>query len=152
MNNPRIRQILSFVIVSCLVTLSACSEQVVLIDEGDLCFLSENGDQPIEADSKLRVQVAVPECLSQSCDVDREAECTAELVDDTITIKSELRYRFNGKNACTLDCGRLYAECFIENIPAGTYSIVHGESNYELEIPNTESSVCYSDFTEPFYR
>jgi hypothetical protein len=107
---------------------------VEIIDEGTVCIEGA-------ADAMATVQVFVPgECLSSSCDRNRVMACTATLDGSTITVSSEFTWETaSGPNvACTDDCGMLITECTVGPLPAGAYTVVHGDETSNVDIPAEE--------------
>jgi len=129
-------------------------ESKQLVDDGVLCVLSGKLDEPVfgfsetppqqlQADQPLAIKVSLPDCLSQSCDVDRKASCEARLEGTTIVVSSRLEWRSAGESVCTSDCGRLTASCRTAALPAGSYTVQFGDSpDRSITIPSTLTPAC----------
>jgi hypothetical protein len=102
-------------------------------DEGDLCFEQQG--------AAVAVVVSARECLSASCSRDVGGECSASLDGTTITITSEIFWEQNESPvaSCTEDCGDASVTCSIADLPAGTYTVVHGEDEQPLVVPTDGS-------------
>ena len=120
-------------------------------DQGDLClyadsypdsFYSIGEPQIFDEYSRLAVTVAAPECLSQTCDVDRVAFCDIDMDRSTLTVTSYVAYDEIDAPMCTMDCGRLAARCKSAPLPAGNYEVVHGDTRVELRVPSI-AAACH---------
>ena len=121
-------------------------------DEGRLCVYP-GGDRPISplpngtdpqnygAEQGLDLNVVMPDCLSSSCGLDRQAECTAAVNGSLIDVTSKASYRQQG-NTCTTDCGVLVAKCSVPPLPAGAYTIRHGLTELTLTVPSMVAPPC----------
>jgi hypothetical protein len=122
---------------------------VEYVDQGDLCLFAEEPTGPISgaqefADgSTLVVTVALPECLSMSCDVNRVASCEVVQDADRLVVTSYLSYEAAPEiTQCTMDCGHLVATCESAPLPAGSYTVVLGGASHALDVPSTIESPC----------
>ena len=124
-------------------------ERVEFENEGEMClfeagphetFLALGGEQTFVAGDRLRVRVAVPHCLSASCDVNRVARCDVMAKGNVLMIESYLSYDVVDAEQCTLDCGLLWAFCESEPLDAGHYEIVHGSATRPLTVPSVISA------------
>lgn len=102
-------------------------DTVAFEDEGELCFAERGGGVSIE--------VTAPGCLSSSCSRDVAAECSATLEGTRIEVTSSISWEEKQRGTCTLDCGIAMASCGLDALPAGTYTVVHGEDEVELTVP-----------------
>jgi hypothetical protein len=121
-------------------------------DEGKICLFPE-GTRPDQAflppsmsvsygaDRGLVITVNAPECLSGSCDSNRQAACSAVVTGQTIVVTSTASFHREGKT-CTLDCGSLTATCTTPPLPAGTYLIQHGTRSLPLTVPSSTVPPC----------
>ena len=103
------------------------------VDAGTTCVKAKS------ADSKGSVSVDGDLCLSSSCSRDIVGSCDATLDGNTITVTSQFDWEENvGQYVpCTYDCVTLVAECGeVGPLPAGTYTIVHGDESKEVVVPN----------------
>jgi hypothetical protein len=140
-------------------TLAGCAASteepgIVLVDEGALCVLSEApellgpplvlqaSEQRFEPGDRLHVTVAVPTCMSASCDVDRHASCAVERRGATLSISSYLAYEHTPAESCSRDCGTLSASCRSEPLEAGAYEVVHGARVVSLVVPSSLAAPC----------
>lgn len=119
-------------LVGCLLLLAACGgpwDEVSFVDEGDLCFSTQG--------SGIAIEVRAPECMSSSCSRDPHATCEATVQGERITITSEIHWeeKHGGLKGCTLDCGIAAADCTLDDVAPGTYTVVHGEEEIELVVP-----------------
>jgi len=105
-------------------------EDQSLTDSGTVCV---EGD----ADANATITVWADTCLSSSCSRDAEGSCTASLDGSTITVTSTFTWQQNvsPRAACTDDCGSIEATCEVGPLPAGTYTLVHGDDSEEITIP-----------------
>lgn len=122
-------------------------EVVELEDAGELCLLDGGGDarfdgieggaQTLVEGNRVRFRVAVPGCLSSSCDVSREAHCAVKTKGNTLIVESYLAYNAMERESCTMDCGKLFATCESEPLELGQYEVVHGDQIRSLTVPST---------------
>ncbi|HWB76043.1 MAG TPA: hypothetical protein VG755_13835 [Nannocystaceae bacterium] len=115
-----------------LLLATACGgpwDEVSFVDEGQLCFSTQSDG--------IAVEVQAPDCLSSSCSRDPHGTCEATIDGERITITSEFHWeeRNGGIKGCTLDCGRVVADCTLAGLAPGTYTVVHGEEEVELVVP-----------------
>jgi hypothetical protein len=106
-------------------------QPVTYVDEGELCFEQRDSDVAIRVDPQ--------ECLSSSCSRAFEGSCTASLQDNTITVSSDIAWEENvGNVSCTDDCGSTAVECTLPALADGTYTVIFGDQQIELQVPITE--------------
>jgi hypothetical protein len=124
---------------------------VEYVDQGDLCFFADEAGGPVAGTqdfvdgSKLVVTVAVPECLSMSCDVNRVAACEVQQQGAVLVVTSYLAYEpveAAPGMPCTMDCGRLVASCESAPLAAGSYTVVLGGASHALAVPSTLDAPC----------
>jgi hypothetical protein len=118
-----------------LLLLAACGgpwSEVSFVDEGELC-ISQEGDG-------IRIVVDAPECLSSSCSRNPHGTCDATVHGDRITVTSEISWEeHHGRLAeCTHDCGRATAECTIDELMPGAYTVVLGDAQQQIVLPVME--------------
>ncbi len=138
----------TFLLVSGTVGVSGCvgeSETMEFIDEGVVCFNSEDGSSNIEPGEPLLVTVEWQGCMSSSCDSNEEAECTATVVDGRIEVTSRFSYVHEETySGCTDDCWGMTAECEIESVEAGDYDVFLGTVGIgEYSIPYEDGELCF---------
>ncbi len=149
----RFSRILSLVVIVLSLGLhtSACVRQseVFFEDIGALCPTPTNHTGPydatmvFEAGETITFTVAYEECLSSSCDINREMSCEVVTDGTQIMVHSQGSYtERDGHVSCTEDCGLLETECTSEPLPAGDYIIVHGEDHIPLTIPSSVQGLC----------
>lgn len=129
-------------------------EMVEMEDDGELCLLDAegdslfagfaSGDQTFVEGNRVRFRVAVPGCLSSSCDVNRVAECTVKAKGNILIVESYLAYNAMESEECTMDCGKLFATCESEPLELGEYEVVHGGVARPLTVPSTIDA-CNTD-------
>lgn len=106
-------------------------QTMTLADEGTFC-LEGNADETID------ILVDAQVCLSSSCSRNASGSCSAAIDNDIITITSSFEWEeASGNVACTDDCGFLGAECEIGPLPAGTYTVMMGDTTETIDIPTT---------------
>jgi hypothetical protein len=122
-----------------------CDESTtVVVDEGVLCFHATDGANAFEAGAPVTVGVELDECLSSSCDVDREAFCEVEVGAGEIVVHAEFGWTDTGDSTCTTDCGSLVAECTSAPLPAGDYEVRFGSVTYTtFAVPEDGPSYCF---------
>jgi len=96
----------------------------------------------LKADEELHIGVYAPRCAHPDCTRMVNMQCWADVVGTTITLHS----RYNGQhfpaNTCTKDCEPDTAACNTPALPAGTYTIVHGEHKKTIRIPGVVKPSC----------
>lgn len=146
----------SELVILCALIASGCGEDdgtIVLSDQGVLCVYGaapsltaapwlEPELLALDEGLPLVVSVALDECLSSSCDLERSAECSVARDGQTLTVSSRLAYRPNDAPACTMDCGRLTAVCESEALEAGSYTVELGNQSHALAVPSTLGRSC----------
>lgn len=107
-------------------------------NEGSVCL-----EAPVvDTDGVITVDPGL--CLSSSCDTLVSGTCTATLDGTTITVSSEFVVEsLSGEVTCTTDCGMPTATCTVGPLPAGTYTVVHGESSETVDVPTTDTCDLY---------
>jgi hypothetical protein len=126
---------------------------LVAVDDGTLCMFSDaplipgapaGGSQLLsfEEGSQLFVTVSLDDCLSDSCDVNREASCQVTQEGTTLQINSELSYEMVEATQCTMDCGRLVARCESAPLSGGHYMVEFGDDVFGLSVPSTLVTAC----------
>jgi hypothetical protein len=75
-----------------------------------------------------------------------ESSCSAELRGDVLTIDSRFEYqqRFHG-NACPGVCATLDTTCTLPALPAGSYTLRHGQFDYPLEVSANTATTCVGE-------
>lgn len=108
---------------------AACGRwgDVSFADEGEVCF-----SQTLAA---VSVEVSAPDCLSSSCTRNVEASCSAAVEGTRIEITSDFSWEEKDRGTCTLDCGSATAACSVGPLADGTYTVVHGEEEFQLVVP-----------------
>ena len=141
-----------FVLLVCLMALvlAGCgltesSEEITLEDEGAICFSEVywgGGDRAdLQADEPLEIMVLFGECLVGGCNRTVDTSCSVEVDGDTVTITSTGIYEVvdpGRGGACTDDCGALTARCTVPALAEGSYTFVHGDDSYEVDVPGSE--------------
>jgi hypothetical protein len=118
--------------------LMGCAEEeetVVHEDEGGVCLS--------QTDSELRAVIPLQQCLSTSCDTDRQWECSLSLEEEGIRIHSRFSY-LRSSGPCTADCGTIAARCTMPLPPTGAYTVLLGDQGGEIMLPLGEGT------TDPF--
>lgn len=113
--------------------------------DGELCIYADEAEprigdptiQHFEDGDRLVARVALPECLSSSCDVDRVARCHVFRHRNTLIVSSVLEYTRLEDQPCTLDCQQLSVTCESEPLEAGSYEVVHGDATLSLDVPSS---------------
>jgi hypothetical protein len=144
-----------FALVFMILLVSGCAEEagrergVEHVDSGMLCIHAEDGTaqllqgpQEFEPGSRLVVTVQVPECLSNTCDVNRVAECNVVRVGGTLEVTSYLGYDEVDGEPCTMDCGRLTATCESEPLEQGSYRIFFDGASHPFSVPSKLNDPC----------
>lgn len=133
-----------FLACSCLAVItlgvSACEPyDHVYVNEGRVCV------EPAEVEAfgggdVLTLTVRADECIS-ACAEDADATCAAVRDGDRIEVVSEAHYN-EGSGACIALCATLDAECIVEDVPPGDYTIVHGGDSHTLTLPSELEAGC----------
>jgi len=108
-------------------------------DAGRVCVEPEVVEAFEEA-GPLLVTVLLDECIS-ACANDPEATCTAELQGDTIVVHSEGQWS-DPQEGCIAVCASLQAECTLEDVPPGDYTVQHGNETWALALPSDLDQEC----------
>lgn len=144
--------ILSVVMCSMLV---GCDTQVSFDNEGPVCaFASDSNpfitDTPQEfvADAPLELLVIMEGCVSSSCTSNIETSCEVSVNGSEITLTSRGSYEEAGglQQSCTDDCLAVTATCVTPPLPAGAYTLVHGDSTMQIDVPaSAPAAPCTED-------
>ncbi len=118
-----------------------------IVDRGEVCFGERPPDGgfvdvgPVLASEPVTVWVQAP-CVSTSCNRNATGSCEVSRTGSTITVHSrfETERAFGEGFGCTTDCGGAGPDvsCTLEALPAGSYTVVHGEHRWTLEVPSTD--------------
>lgn len=128
-------------------------ETITYENEGRLCLRgskTEGADvlfesDMLEEDQTVFVKVFFPTCLSSSCDTQLETSCSVALIGNDLVVDSSGSYETPvGDPICTLDCGVMSASCEAPPLPAGNYTVTHGDYSGVLTIPSSVSS-CFAN-------
>lgn len=127
-------------------------QAITYVDDGELCLYANaspdmpfgpGGPQVFAEGDQLVVRVRAPDCLSSTCDIDREAGCTIEGTGTHLVVRSDLAFhRMVEANACSFDCGTLYAECRSAPLDKGVYEVQLGDRLVTLPVPSTMDTAC----------
>ncbi len=127
--------------------------EVIFEDLGALCPSPADHTGPYDATmvfaagESITFSVAYEQCLSSSCDINRQMSCEVVTDGTQIVVHSQGRFTERGGYvSCTEDCGMLAAECTSEPLAAGDYVIVHGEDRIALTIPSSVQGLCEAPF------
>ncbi len=134
------------------IAVTACAgPDVELVDDGRLCVYavapetpgSHGPTQAFDSNQPVFVTVTTEECIS-ACIQNEVASCSVSRSGTTLTVRSELSYDDppDGE-ACIAVCGSLTALCNSQRLPAGAYTIVHGNARHELAVPSTGVEPCF---------
>jgi len=112
-----------------LLLLFACDDSTrrESLNEGAVCIEGS-------ADDALAIRVAFPICLSSSCSEVIEQGCAIERAGGEIRIDSRLVAETHG-GSCSDDCLMVSVLCSLADVPAGEYTVVHGEQSVTLRLP-----------------
>jgi hypothetical protein len=93
--------------------------------------------QSSEGSDRLVVSVTLDECLSSSCDMVKESECTVSATDDALVL--EARALINHKRgSCTADCGSPMASCSFVPDAEGEYTLRAGDLSLVYAFPGDD--------------
>ncbi len=127
-------------LLTILGALCACdTPEHVVVDAGRVCVEGE-AVAAHEANADLSLTVIIDECIS-ACAKDTEATCDARLQGDEIIVHSEGQWS-DSKGACIAVCGSLEAECVVEDLPPGEYTVRHGDEAWSLVLPSDLDRPC----------
>lgn len=124
---------------------SPASGLQVRTDEGAVCVHSSQPEpfelptsQSFAEGAPVYLQFTFPECLSSSCDTEREAFCELSREGETFIVSTHAAWRSNRNPlvGCTEDCGRLGATCQTPPLGAGTYTVRHGGNSVTFTVPS----------------
>jgi len=125
-----------------------CSEEVVLDNAGTAC-LSTSGDWPeggqdFVADQPLTVVVRFDDCLSSSCDTNRQANCEISMTGDRIVVTSTASYTDEGGagSSCTTDCVVFETSCETPALAEGDYTLVYGDEELAFHVGSPTGNYC----------
>lgn len=123
-------------VVACLPVVADDWQPQEHIDDGAPCFAS--------GDSGVDVVVVLEECLSSSCSRNLVGSCEATVDGNTITLTSTITWEQNvGEGvACTEDCGVPQANCTIEGLADGDYTVEYGGQTLDLTVPVADTASC----------
>ncbi len=129
--------------------LGGCDDVVTLDGAGVAC-ISPTDSWPDEypmfqENDDLYVIVRLDDCLSSSCNTGAHAICTVVRENDRLIIESEGGYTDESGpgDACTSDCYILETSCQLsETLDAGTYTVVYGDAEIQVEIPGVVGVYC----------
>lgn len=100
--------------------------------------------QKLRADKSVVIGTFAGWCVNEGCDDRPSMQCSVTLEGNQLIVKS--RYwgdRKDGATCTNVPCRPVNAGCETPPLPAGTYTIVHGERSYELTIPSVLRSPCF---------
>jgi len=127
-------------LIAILGTLCACNpSENVVIDSGRVCVEPE-AVAAHEASADLVLTVRLDECIS-ACARDTEASCDARLDGDEIVVHSEGHWS-DSNETCIAVCASLEAECVLEDVAPGEYTVRHGEESWPLVLPSEIEGEC----------
>lgn len=118
---------------------AGCSERVVEQDSGIECFSWADGEPTV-----VRVNYGCVPCGASQVSV----TCSATFDGDhTIEVSSSAAYTKRPQVICNEMCAPMMATCELEPLAAGTYTVVHGlfEGEVELGPLDTASQARASD-------
>lgn len=133
--------------------LGGCGDEVNLDNTGLACLTTSGewpeGGQVFEADQSVTVVVRFDDCLSSSCDTNRQGSCDVEVSADRIVISSQGSYtdESGAGSSCTDDCGVFDVTCDTGPIPEGEYTLVYGSEEIDLSIPGPTGNYCVPNRT-----
>jgi hypothetical protein len=123
---------------------AACPTDTEDAPIGRLCVRGDTSGatgEEVVADRPLRIEVMPGGCRSSSCTESRAAVCVATRTGDAIDV--DARFCLDSTPAdptqgCTDDCGGGgQAACFVDELPAGSYTITIGTLSVALDVPST---------------
>lgn len=125
-----------FRMLTVLIVLGACADDTITWTErtqedvGNAC-VQGGGDDP----ALVRVNAGI--CLSSTCSQRGEERCSVTVDGDRVVVTSFFSWEeASGRRlACTDDCGMMIAECSAGDLPAGSYTLVHGDQESTVELP-----------------
>ena len=108
------------------------------VDEGDVCFGT------VDSDTDSTISVVVQDCMSSSCSREFAGSCSATIVDNQITLTSDIHWEDAiGDIDCTDDCGIPATSCTLEGLADGTYTVAFGTQTLTLTVPSVEDCDYY---------
>jgi hypothetical protein len=112
--------------------------------------LAKKKKQTLKADSTVTFGVFPPWCLDGACDALPNLQCWTELQDgNTIVVHSRF-FSFHKDHAtCTHDCMEVDTSCDTPVLPAGKYSVRHGDQMYRLKLPSVMRDPCLTPESQP---
>lgn len=108
---------------------------IEFVDEGDVCM----GDM----DGAIVATISAPDCLSSSCTRNVHGSCEATVDGMRIELTSDISWEETSNRplkGCNLDCGIATATCTVGELQPGTYTVVLGEQETEVQVPLGEDS------------
>jgi hypothetical protein len=110
----------------------------------DAKFLKDAKKQTLKADAPVVIGPYGPWCVHESCDDLPSLQCSAKLeANNTIVVKSHYWALHKNGAACKETCRPVSAGCETPPLPAGKYTIQHGNESYKLKIPSVLRSPCF---------
>ncbi len=123
---------------------AGCDEEFstsALTNEGTACLVAPAADPPpgeVAADEMAHVHVVMDGCAS-GCTVVDEASCTATLDGSVLRVESQARLRIRQGDQCSFECVAVEATCPTPPLPAGTYTVQHGDATRAVTVPGTDA-------------
>ena len=129
------------------IALLGCSNREERKNEGSVCLFanaelaaehwnSQDAPQPFAEGAPVFFVFKTKECLSSSCDTEREVRCSVQRDGDVLTVETEASWVRRTIGGCTEDCGILSTTCQSPALAAGTYTVKHGADSVTFTVPS----------------
>jgi hypothetical protein len=137
--------VLVLLTAACLPACADKTEDVVLDDAGGLCVHGANDDGTYAEGESVEFVVVLSSCLP--CGVsDLTTSCDVEQDGATITVHATAEYTVDHSvEICTADCQIVSVNCSSEPLAAGTYTVVYGDDQADLDVPAAGEVVTLGD-------
>ena len=111
----------------------------VVINRGEVCVDREQV-LDFKQTGELALQVRM-DCESR-CIENEETFCEASIDGPTIRLESQFVWSETDEQDCSLKCEELAARCVLPETYPGTYTLVHGQDQYTIELPSNPLIDC----------
>lgn len=128
--------------VSFLILFATACDDVgtVVTDRGKVCI---DREQVLEFRQSGELSLTVELDCESACARGEEATCEASIDGPFIRLASQFVWDDSGED-CSAQCEPLAATCTVPETFPGSYTLVHGEDQFDLELPSNPLIDCLS--------
>jgi hypothetical protein len=98
--------------------------------------------QTLAANSKVVFGVFGPGCLNETCDARPTLQCWVERDGAVLNVHTLFFSFHKDDSTCTSECMEVDSSCETPELPAGKYTVRHGDKSYQLQIPRVLREPC----------